>query len=306
MRDVLDWVSQADSARDQLTSLLRRSREPGFVEEIGQFLATNDLTRTSITSITSTIMPALSWLTSPAAVRSATGAHPFDVAELLSSKATVYLPGAEETHTAPLVCALPGYVAREARRIAACQPSGRLDPPLTLALDEAGRADRPGAVGSVVSRHGWSGCVHHCGVPVPVAADRPLRGRPCGDDHQQRGRQGGLRWHRRSAALSHSLARTVTRDKAREAREADDAHRDIHEHDVAPVARQVIADQTAAERELEVVDIRDTEPDATEHTDPVERRRVPLPDEDARRVELARWADEAKQSDDRTAGQDRG
>ena len=105
------------------------------------------------------------------------------------------------------------------------------------------------------------------------------------------------------AALSHSLARTVTRDKARE---ADDAHRDIHEHDVAPVARQVIADQTAAERELEVVDIRDTEPDATEHTDPVERRRVPLPDEDARRVELARWADEAKQSDDRTAGQDRG
>lgn len=39
----------------------------------------------------------------------------------------------------------------------------------------------------------------------------------------------------------------------------------------------MIADQTAAERELEVVDIRDTEPDATEHTDPVERRRCRFP-----------------------------
>jgi hypothetical protein len=134
MRDVLDWVSQPDAARDQLTSVLRRSPEPGFVEEIGQFLATNDRTRSSITS---TIMPALSWLTSPAAVRAATGAHPFDVAELLGSRSTVYLLGAEETHTAPLVCALTGHIAREARRIAAHQRSGRLDPPLTMALDEA-------------------------------------------------------------------------------------------------------------------------------------------------------------------------
>jgi type IV secretory pathway TraG/TraD family ATPase VirD4 len=134
MRDVLDWVSRPDAAREQLTSVLRRSPEPGFVEEIGQFLATNDRTRTSITS---TIMPALSWLTSPPAVRAATGGHRFHVAELLASKATVYMLGAEEAHSAPLVCALTGYIAREARRLAATQPGGRLDPPLTLALDEA-------------------------------------------------------------------------------------------------------------------------------------------------------------------------
>ena len=39
--------------------------------------------------------------------------------------------------TAPLVTALTGHIAREARRIAATRPGGRLDPPLTLALDEA-------------------------------------------------------------------------------------------------------------------------------------------------------------------------
>jgi hypothetical protein len=134
MRDVLDWVSRPDAAREQLTSVLRRSPEPGYVEEVGQFLATNDRTRSSITS---TIMPALGWLTSPAAVAAATGGQAFDVTDLLDARATVYLLGAEEAHTAPLVAALTGHVAREARRLAAHQPSGRLDPPLTLALDEA-------------------------------------------------------------------------------------------------------------------------------------------------------------------------
>jgi type IV secretion system protein VirD4 len=82
-------------------------------------------------------MPALGWLTSPAASAAASGEHPFVVEELLDSSATVYLLGAEETQAAPLVCALTGYVAREARRLAAARRSGRLDPPLTLALDEA-------------------------------------------------------------------------------------------------------------------------------------------------------------------------
>jgi len=45
--------------------------------------------------------------------------------------------GAEDAQTAPLVTALTGHIAREARRIAAEQPAGRLDPALTLALDEA-------------------------------------------------------------------------------------------------------------------------------------------------------------------------
>ncbi|MGE0300747.1 MAG: type IV secretory system conjugative DNA transfer family protein, partial [Dehalococcoidia bacterium] len=65
------------------------------------------------------------------------GGHAFDVAALLASKATVYLLGGEEAQVAPLVCALTGHIAREARRVAAHQPGGRLDPPLSLRLDEA-------------------------------------------------------------------------------------------------------------------------------------------------------------------------
>lgn len=159
MRSVLDWVARPDRAREELVALLRRSPEPGFVEEIGQFLATNDRTRTSITS---TIMPALGWLTSPAASAAAAGGTPLDVAELLAARGTVYLLGAEETQTAPLVCALTGYIAREARRLAAYRPGGRLDPPLSLYLDEA-------ALISPVPLDRWSADMGGRGVCIVAA-----------------------------------------------------------------------------------------------------------------------------------------
>jgi len=140
MQTVLEWVSDPAEAQREVTSLLRRSPEPAFVEAATQFLTmARDNPRTG-TSITSTIMPSLNWLTSPAACAAATGAHPFDVAELLRTRATVYLlaePAETDALAAPLITALTGYVAREARRVAARQPGGRLDPPLTLALDEA-------------------------------------------------------------------------------------------------------------------------------------------------------------------------
>ena len=135
MRDVLGWVADPDAAQREVTSLLRRSVEPAYLADATQFVTTNDRTRTSITS---TVMPALGWLTSPAATAAADpGAHPFDVADLLETRATVYLLGAEETQAAPLLCALTGHIARQARRLAATRPAGRLDPPLTLELDEA-------------------------------------------------------------------------------------------------------------------------------------------------------------------------
>jgi type IV secretion system protein VirD4 len=61
----------------------------------------------------------------------------FDVAQLLEQRGTVYLLGAEDAQVAPLVCALTGHIARTARQLASEMPDGRLDPPLTLALDEA-------------------------------------------------------------------------------------------------------------------------------------------------------------------------
>jgi type IV secretion system protein VirD4 len=152
-------VADPASAEAEVTSLLRRSVEPAYATDCAQFLTTNDRTRSSITS---TIMPALGWLTSPAAAAAASGAERFDVAELLDSRATFYLLGAEEAQAAPLVCALTGHIAREARRLAAEQPGGRLDPPLTLALDEA-------ALISPVPLDSWTADMGGRGVTILAA-----------------------------------------------------------------------------------------------------------------------------------------
>ncbi len=135
MRTVADWAAQADpGAYREVTSLLRRSGEPGYLAAAEQFFGTNDRTRTSITH---SMQPALRWLLSPAAVAATETGAPLDVEQLLRDRGTVYLLGATEAHTAPLITALTGHIAREARRLAALAPEGRLDPPLTLALDEA-------------------------------------------------------------------------------------------------------------------------------------------------------------------------
>ncbi len=124
---------------------------------------------------------------------------------------------------------------------------------------------------------------------------------------------------------------------AQRAAEAEaDAERDIHEHDLTDHSVDEAAARVDADLVVEPapVDIRDdATPDANEHTDPVEQRRVPLPDEtaaavarahtaraeiarraeaearaaahaaevepeeDARRAELARWADEDTDTD---------
>lgn len=139
MGHVQTWLADLNRHESRILALLRdKSPEPAFEAAVSQFISTNDRTRTSITS---TISPALGWLTHgparAAAVPVAEGGRPFDVAALLASRATVYMLGGEEAQVAPLVCALTGYIAREARHLAASRPGGRLDPPLSLRLDEA-------------------------------------------------------------------------------------------------------------------------------------------------------------------------
>jgi type IV secretion system protein VirD4 len=151
MLDVQRWVADPDAYASEVQRHLRGSRVESIRVDALQFVSTNDRTRTSITS---TIMPGLGWLNDPHAAAAAgrgTGPGPvlvdgevrvteragFDVAELLASRGTVYLLGAEDSQVAPLLCALTGHIARSARQLASEMPGGRLDPNLTLALDEA-------------------------------------------------------------------------------------------------------------------------------------------------------------------------
>lgn len=134
MADVARWVANPTAAEAQIVFALKRSPMPGNAVEIAQFIGTNERTRTSITS---TIALALGWLTSPSARDAATAGLSLDVEDLLATRGTIYMFGAKDSNSAPLVAAFTGYIAREARRIAARQPGGRLDPPLRLCLDEA-------------------------------------------------------------------------------------------------------------------------------------------------------------------------
>lgn len=140
MRDVLAWVADPERHAAEVTKLLRRSTETAFVSDVEQFVGTNDKTRTSITS---TVMPALGWLTNPSASAAAERGFGFDVEDLLWTRSTVYLLGAPDSQIAPLVAAMTGHIAREARRLAAHRPGGRLDPPMLLALDEAALLSPP-------------------------------------------------------------------------------------------------------------------------------------------------------------------
>jgi hypothetical protein len=156
MWQVLEWVADNDQAAHQVPALLRRSAVQAFERDAAQFIATNDRTRTSITN---SIMPALGWLNHPAAAAAAQPGASFDVAELIGARATVFLLGAEEANTGALVCALTGHIAREARRLA---QGGRLDPPLTLALDEA-------ALISPVPLENWTADMGGRGVTIIAA-----------------------------------------------------------------------------------------------------------------------------------------
>lgn len=135
MRSVLAWVSDpGPKSAQQVEKALERSPEArAMTMAAAQFFTINERTKTSITA---TIMPALSWLTDTraATVGDAPVDELLDVASLLDQRGTLYLLGAEDGVVAPLVAALTAEIAHAGRMLAA---GGRLDPPLTIALDEA-------------------------------------------------------------------------------------------------------------------------------------------------------------------------
>jgi type IV secretion system protein VirD4 len=139
MGDVLAWAADPTRAEREVLALLAKSTAHSVVEDAKQFFSTNDRTQSSITT---TIMPALGWLSDPRAwevTQPTTDGRrvQLDIGVLLELRGAVFLLGGEEAQSAPLVTALTGYIAREARHLASMSPAGRLDPGLTLVLDEA-------------------------------------------------------------------------------------------------------------------------------------------------------------------------
>jgi type IV secretion system protein VirD4 len=143
--DVARWVrdigadSTMERARRDIIKIL--AAMPGAEERIGllgQLLSTNDKTRSSITS---TMVKALAWVSDDTARQ--IGAAPLtqvtlDVRRLILKQETLHIIGPDSGGgmMRPLMSALVAEFAHQTRMLAAQMPGGRLDPPLTMALDE--------------------------------------------------------------------------------------------------------------------------------------------------------------------------
>jgi type IV secretion system protein VirD4 len=143
MRDVMRWIydSTSDQAlREIVDGLL--SAPTGGRERAGAISShwkTNDRTKSSITT---TMMLPLAWMADDRA-RTLGDADPddpnlLDVTALIERCETLHLIGHEDqTGLSPLIGALVAEIGHAARTLAAKKPGGRLDPPLTMLLDEA-------------------------------------------------------------------------------------------------------------------------------------------------------------------------
>ncbi|GAA3144726.1 hypothetical protein GCM10010530_75450 [Kribbella aluminosa] len=161
MADVQRWVAHPDTGKDDVLWELRVADAVGFEQQATQFFMNNERTRSSIST---TIMPALSWLSVPAAAAAAApGGVAFDVARLLAETGTVYLLGAEDKKTAPLVTALTAHIARQARAIAVRSTGRRLEPQLTMVLDEA-------ALICLIPLDRWTGDFGSRGITLHIVA----------------------------------------------------------------------------------------------------------------------------------------
>ncbi|WP_460660862.1 type IV secretory system conjugative DNA transfer family protein [Kribbella swartbergensis] len=162
MADVQRWIAHPDDdAKSDVLWQLRVANATGFEQQAMQFFTNNERTRSSIST---TIMPALSWLSVPtAAAAAAPGGVPFDVERLLAENGTVYLLGAEDKKTAPLVTALTAHIARQAKALAVRTPGRRLDPQLTMVLDEA-------ALICLIPLDRWTGDFGSRGITLHISA----------------------------------------------------------------------------------------------------------------------------------------
>jgi type IV secretory pathway TraG/TraD family ATPase VirD4 len=149
--DVRAWITDAANL-EALTVLDNHpSAAPGWADELAAFLLGDGDPETQ-KSVQDSAMSALAWLSNPAmaAAAAASPSQWLDVETFIEGSeqhgpGTVYLIGADRPHNslAPFFAAFTGHVFETAKRLAAASPGARLDPPLTLALDEAALLKAP-------------------------------------------------------------------------------------------------------------------------------------------------------------------
>lgn len=154
----------ANNPKDQtpVQLLIADERAPdGWADELTQILGAYDRLRDSVYT---TLAQTFDFLGSPGArqvVELAEGECNFDARRFLKSKATLYLIGPQRDYgsVAPLFSALTGLIYETAKRMAEESRSGRLDPPVLFALDEAPNI-------CPVPLHRWTSEAGSRGIPI--------------------------------------------------------------------------------------------------------------------------------------------
>jgi type IV secretion system protein VirD4 len=135
IQDVQRWINDRDA--EGVQRQVRELLEEGSQAAVNEFNGWVDLNSNTATSTSSTIAPALQWLSTTAADLVGKDGD-FDVDDFLDRRGTLYLLAEDREHggVAPLFAAFTGYLLEHAKRRASKMPDNRLDPHLTFAGDE--------------------------------------------------------------------------------------------------------------------------------------------------------------------------
>ena len=164
MHEVAAWVRDPAS-REPASILAGEFAAPGWDRALAMMADDTDQMR----GIAASASAALSWMDDPAMARAACPAGAgFDAAAFLrDGTGTVYLIGADKPHgsLAPYFAAFAANLFETAKWLASSSPGGRLEYPLTFALDEA-------AITCPVPLHKWTSEAGGHGITVMAAIQK--------------------------------------------------------------------------------------------------------------------------------------
>jgi type IV secretion system protein VirD4 len=136
MGDVMRWALGDEKIGIRILEQYGHQVPDGWLGSLRKNL---DAAPNTLSGYMAGVIPAVSFMDNPEVARACRPApgHHFDIAAFLRDGGTVYvISGEQDRRVAPLLTALTEAVFSAAKQLAAARPAGRLDPPLTLVLDE--------------------------------------------------------------------------------------------------------------------------------------------------------------------------
>jgi type IV secretion system protein VirD4 len=169
--DLYRWSLSAPSAQEAVEILTHDPRAAGgWGRAVDAIITAEQKMRDNVWSMVSTVFAPLADPHVLAAISPSPGEE-FDPARFLRENGTLYLlaTASGASTTTGLVSALVEDVVETARRIASASPGARLDPPLSLILDEAANYPLP-SLASLMSEGGGTGITTTAVLQSPAQA----------------------------------------------------------------------------------------------------------------------------------------